>query len=242
MTTGLVEGLRAVKDADEIEALARACAITVAGAGGADRRDARRATPSWPLARRLEQLFGELGAEDRAFDTIVGSGPNSAIPHHQPGRRALAEGDLVVIDCRRARRRLPRGHDAHLRGRARAGPLAGRDPRGRRGRPGRRAADAYRAGAGARELDADRPRPSRRSGPGGPLHARARARRGPRDPRGADGRGALHGYHRGRHGDHRRARGLPPRPRRGSHRRHPRRLRRRPQILTEAPRGLRVVG
>ena len=51
------------------------------------------------LARRLEQLFGELGAEDRAFDTIVGSGPHSAIPHHQPGRRALRAGDLVVVDC-----------------------------------------------------------------------------------------------------------------------------------------------
>ena len=51
------------------------------------------------LARRLEQLFGELGAEDRAFDTIVGSGPHSAIPHHQPGQRTLARGDLVVVDA-----------------------------------------------------------------------------------------------------------------------------------------------
>jgi Xaa-Pro aminopeptidase len=51
------------------------------------------------LARRLEQLFGELGAEDRAFDTIVAAGPHSAIPHHQPGSRPLAAGDLVVVDA-----------------------------------------------------------------------------------------------------------------------------------------------
>lgn len=95
---GLVEQVRAVKDADEIEALARACAITVEALDilvG----EIRVGDTEVALARRLEQLFGDLGAEDRAFDTIVGSGPHSAIPHHQPGRRALGAGDLVVIDC-----------------------------------------------------------------------------------------------------------------------------------------------
>jgi Xaa-Pro aminopeptidase len=95
---GLVEQVRAVKDRDEIEDLAAACAITVEAlailAG-----EMRVGLTEVVLARRLEQLFGELGAEDRAFDTIVGSGPHSAIPHHQPGRRALQEGDLVVVDC-----------------------------------------------------------------------------------------------------------------------------------------------
>jgi Xaa-Pro aminopeptidase len=98
VAAGLVEQVRAVKDRDEIEDLAAACAITVEAlailAG-----EMRVGLTEVVLARRLEQLFGELGAEDRAFDTIVGSGPHSAIPHHQPGRRALHEGDLVVVDC-----------------------------------------------------------------------------------------------------------------------------------------------
>ncbi len=94
----LVERLRAVKDPDEIAALARACAITVA-AVDALAREMRVGDTEVALARRLEQLFGELGAEDRAFDTIVGSGPHSAIPHHQPGTRALAAGDLLVVDA-----------------------------------------------------------------------------------------------------------------------------------------------
>jgi Xaa-Pro dipeptidase len=98
VTTGLVEGVRAVKDRDEVDALARACAIT-AQALEALIAEVRVGDTEVAVARRLEQLFGELGAEDRAFDTIVGSGPHSAIPHHQPGRRALTEGDLVVIDC-----------------------------------------------------------------------------------------------------------------------------------------------
>src|SRR4029078_138219 len=33
-----------------------------------------------------------------AFDTIVASGPNAALPHHAPGERKLTEGDLVVLD------------------------------------------------------------------------------------------------------------------------------------------------
>jgi len=38
------------------------------------------------------------GFEGPSFDTIVASGPNSAMPHARPGRRAIAPGDLVVLD------------------------------------------------------------------------------------------------------------------------------------------------
>ena len=38
------------------------------------------------------------GFEGPAFDTIVASGPNSALPHARPGPRALMPGDLVVLD------------------------------------------------------------------------------------------------------------------------------------------------
>src|SRR5690606_22716037 len=34
-----------------------------------------------------------------SFETIVGSGPNSAIGHHEPGPRRLAPGDLLVVDA-----------------------------------------------------------------------------------------------------------------------------------------------
>ena len=95
---GLVERFRAVKDDDELAALERACAIT-AQAMDALAAEIRVGDREVDLARRLEQLFGELGADDRSFETIVGSGPNSAIGHHEPGPRRLAPGDLVVIDA-----------------------------------------------------------------------------------------------------------------------------------------------
>ncbi len=94
----IVEQLRMIKDEAEIELLARACAITdeafaaVLGAirPGSTERD---------IAIMIERTMVDLGAEAPAFDTIVASGPNGAIPHHSPGGRVLERGDLVTVDC-----------------------------------------------------------------------------------------------------------------------------------------------
>jgi len=94
----LVEGLRMIKDDTEIELLARACAITtdafatVLPKVGPDRTER-------DLAVLLERAMIDLGADGVAFDTIVASGPNGAIPHHSPGDRAFRPGDLITIDC-----------------------------------------------------------------------------------------------------------------------------------------------
>lgn len=152
VTSGLVAGLRAIKDAGELEALARACAIT-AEAMSALLAELRPGMTEVGVARRLEQLFGELGAEDRAFDTIVAGGAHAAIPHHEPGRRPLAVGDLVVID---AGARVDGYHADMTRT-----VVVGRDPE-----PWQReihalvlaaqtaATDRYRPGAALRDVDA----------------------------------------------------------------------------------------
>ncbi|HKD89117.1 MAG TPA: Xaa-Pro peptidase family protein [Streptosporangiaceae bacterium] len=94
----LVEGLRMIKDDSEIELLARACAITAEAFAavlpkvGPDRTER-------DLAVVLERAMIDLGADGVAFDTIVASGPNGAIPHHSPGDRAFRPGDLITIDC-----------------------------------------------------------------------------------------------------------------------------------------------
>jgi Xaa-Pro aminopeptidase len=93
----LVERLREVKDDGEIDALHRACRISV---------DALQGLLAGPLegrteldvARDLERRMLELGAEAIAFETILASGPNSAIPHHSPTDRVLRSGDLVKAD------------------------------------------------------------------------------------------------------------------------------------------------
>jgi len=46
----------------------------------------------------LESALRRAGYERLAFDTIVASGPNSALPHYRAGDRILAGGDLVVLD------------------------------------------------------------------------------------------------------------------------------------------------
>jgi Xaa-Pro aminopeptidase len=94
----VIEDLRMIKDEAEIGLLARACAITseafeaVLGmiTPGRTERD---------LAVLLERAMVDLGAEGIAFDTIVASGPNGAIPHHSPGDRAFERGDLITVDC-----------------------------------------------------------------------------------------------------------------------------------------------
>ncbi len=93
-----VEELRMVKDDAEIDLLARACAIT----SEALERVLSRIRPGVTereLAIDLERAMVDLGADKPAFDTIVASGPNGAIPHHAPGPRAFEAGDLVTVDC-----------------------------------------------------------------------------------------------------------------------------------------------
>jgi Xaa-Pro aminopeptidase len=94
----VVEGIRMVKDEGEIELLARACAITCE-AFESLLPAIRPGVTEREFAVRLERAMVDLGAEAIAFDTIVASGPNGAIPHHAPGPRAFEAGDMITIDC-----------------------------------------------------------------------------------------------------------------------------------------------
>ena len=50
------------------------------------------------VAGVIEAAMRANGFERPAFETIVASGPNSALPHYRAGSRTLASGDLVVLD------------------------------------------------------------------------------------------------------------------------------------------------
>lgn len=93
----LVERLREVKDADEIERLKRACTISVEALADLVAQPFAGRTER-AVARDLEWRMFERGAEALAFETIMASGPNSAIPHHRPTDRVVEPGDLVKID------------------------------------------------------------------------------------------------------------------------------------------------
>jgi len=51
------------------------------------------------LQIELEAAFFRGGADSLAFDTIVGSGPNSAVLHFPPSARRVGDGELVLIDA-----------------------------------------------------------------------------------------------------------------------------------------------
>lgn len=92
-----VESLRVLKDADEIASLRRSAALTDAALAhlleviklGMTEREA-----AW----EIEAFMRANGASKVAFDLIVASGPNGALPHAYPGDRAFQAGDPIVID------------------------------------------------------------------------------------------------------------------------------------------------
>jgi Xaa-Pro aminopeptidase len=92
-----VSGLRQVKDEDELASLTEACRATVE-ALQAMLAQIRVGMTEVEIARRLEVEMGLAGADDRAFETIVAAGPNSAIPHNNPTARPIRAGDLLKID------------------------------------------------------------------------------------------------------------------------------------------------
>lgn len=97
----LVSQLRMVKDATEIECMKKACAL--------NHKVYEQIQPflvpgktEKEIAWEIEQLFRNGGASELAFATIVGIGPNAALPHAIPGDTELTDGQLVLIDmgCR----------------------------------------------------------------------------------------------------------------------------------------------
>jgi Xaa-Pro aminopeptidase len=50
------------------------------------------------LAWELEKFMRERGAEGLAFPIIVGSGTNSALPHHATGDKPIEAGEPIVVD------------------------------------------------------------------------------------------------------------------------------------------------
>lgn len=50
------------------------------------------------LVAELDYLMKKLGAAGPAFDTMVLSGPNTALPHGEPGSRIIEPGDFLMFD------------------------------------------------------------------------------------------------------------------------------------------------
>lgn len=92
-----VDRLRWVKDTAEVVAIARAVEIADAAflhilsvlRPGLSEREA---------ALELEMFMRRAGAERLAFETVLASGPRSALPHGRPSDRIMGTGELVTLD------------------------------------------------------------------------------------------------------------------------------------------------
>ena len=96
-TDGMVEQLRLIKDAHEIEMLRRGGAllseVAVAVIG-----EIKPGITEQAFAAHIDFRIKAGGFERCSFETIVASGPNSALPHAHAGERVMKTGDLVVLD------------------------------------------------------------------------------------------------------------------------------------------------
>lgn len=88
--------LRLIKQPNEISKLVRAAAITDAATDEAMTR-MRAGQSEVEIALMLGAIIGELGGE-LAFESLVQSGSNSALPHARPSNRKLEPGDFVLLD------------------------------------------------------------------------------------------------------------------------------------------------
>ena len=96
-TAGIVEGARVRKDRYELDILREAADRLSAVAGGLFTA-IRSGITERELAMTIDRRIREAGFERPAFETIVASGPQAALPHARPSGRTLTEGDLVVLD------------------------------------------------------------------------------------------------------------------------------------------------
>jgi Xaa-Pro aminopeptidase len=94
----LVHEMRLRKSADEIEAMRAAVRITAEGHLVAMRRT-RPGMHEYEVESLLLETFRRHGSERPAYGSIVGSGPNACVLHYRRNDRAIAAGDLLLIDA-----------------------------------------------------------------------------------------------------------------------------------------------
>jgi len=95
--TGLVEGLRAAKEPDELALINKAVELADAVFQQAQ-TTIRPGMTEKDAAWELEKSFRQGGSEGVAFEIIVASGPNAALPHARPTEKKIGAGEPVVID------------------------------------------------------------------------------------------------------------------------------------------------
>src|SRR6202158_374543 len=94
---GIVDRLRTVKDATEIDRIRDAARV---GSEAMEEtiRLVRPGVTELDLAAEIGYKMRRKGASGESFEAIVAAGPRSALPHARPTARRIGQNELVVID------------------------------------------------------------------------------------------------------------------------------------------------
>ena len=95
--TAMVENPRTRKDTFEIAQMRKAAALASDVVAGAARL-LKPGIREFEVAAEIEYQMRKLGASGPAFETIVASGPRTALPHARPTAKRLRKNELVVLD------------------------------------------------------------------------------------------------------------------------------------------------
>lgn len=96
-TTDLVENLRSIKGKAELGLITKAVELTdtvFAQIKSSIKPGVTEKEAAWEIEKRLR----ETGSDEIAFDIIVASGPNSALPHAKPTDKVICVNEPVLID------------------------------------------------------------------------------------------------------------------------------------------------
>lgn len=96
-TANLVEGLRIVKDPEEISLLRRSAQIAVKGFHYV-KQVARVGMKEREAQGRLEYYTKTLGSTKPSFDIIIAAGARSSMPHCQTNETRMKNNDIVLVD------------------------------------------------------------------------------------------------------------------------------------------------
>lgn len=94
----VLDEMRLIKDATEIDIMRRAAAIS-AEAHVRAMRHTRPGMFEYEIEAELLHTFRRHGAESPAYPSIVASGPNACVLHYVTNSRRMADGDLLLIDA-----------------------------------------------------------------------------------------------------------------------------------------------
>ncbi|MBE0431441.1 MAG: aminopeptidase P family protein [Dehalococcoidia bacterium] len=96
-STDLVEQLRAIKEPGELDFIIQAVKLADDALEQA-KAEIRPGITEKEAAWEIEKLLRQNGSEGVAFEIIVASGPNGALPHARPSDKRIGSGETVVID------------------------------------------------------------------------------------------------------------------------------------------------